>query len=142
MAKQNKGEQAAVETVTEQAAVVENFTLTFRTMHPKNRCSYGVAGNAGIVVFDLNLFAGSDQPGFAPPAIITVDAVLKPVRSVMKVDKAEAAAARAAEKAAKAAERVEAARLKAEAKALKAQQALEAAQAKVAAAQAGAAPTE
>jgi hypothetical protein len=139
----NKSNEAVAEVVEQAApAVVENTTLTFRTMHPKNRCSYGVAGNAGIVVFDLNLFAGSEVAGFTPPATITVDVLLKAVRTVARVDKAEAQAARAAEKAAKAQERVEAARIKAEEKAAKAKAALEAAQARVAAAQAAAPATE
>jgi hypothetical protein len=42
-------------------------TLTYRKSHPKDRCSYGVAGVAGIVVFDTRLFADGK-----PPKTITV----------------------------------------------------------------------
>jgi hypothetical protein len=43
-------------------------TLTFRKTHPKNRCSFGVKGVPGIVVFDCGLFADGK-----PPKTITVD---------------------------------------------------------------------
>lgn len=50
-------------------------TLTFRRNHPGGgplgRCSYGVAGVPGIVVFDLGLF-----PGGVAPATITLDCEL------------------------------------------------------------------
>lgn len=50
-------------------------TLTFRRNHPGGgplgRCSYGVAGVPGIVVFDLGLF-----PGGIAPATITLDVPL------------------------------------------------------------------
>lgn len=52
-----------------------NFTLSFRRNHPGGgplgRCSYGLAGVPGIVVFDLGLF-----PGGVAPATITLDVQL------------------------------------------------------------------
>lgn len=52
-----------------------NFTLTYRRNHPGGgplgRCSYGLAGVPGIVVFDLGLF-----PGGVAPATITLDVAL------------------------------------------------------------------
>jgi hypothetical protein len=36
--------------------------LVYRKAHPKNRCSYGIPGVTGIVVFDLNLFADGKAP--------------------------------------------------------------------------------
>lgn len=52
-----------------------NFKLTFRRNHPGGgplgRCSYGLAGVPGIVVFDLGLF-----PGGVAPAEITLDVAL------------------------------------------------------------------
>jgi hypothetical protein len=56
------------EPTTEQAT---NYTLTFRKSHPKNRCSYGVVGVPGIVVFDVGLFAGKK-----PPKSIVLDCAL------------------------------------------------------------------
>jgi hypothetical protein len=64
-----------VEQPTEQSP---NFTLTFRRTHPKNRCSYGVAGVPGLAVFDVSLFAGKK-----PPKAIVLDVALatgKPVK--------------------------------------------------------------
>lgn len=79
-----------------------NRVLTYRRNHPQNRCSYGIAGVSGIVVFDLGLFANG-----APPPTITVDVDLALPKAVPeKLDKAQSAAARAAEKATKAAERL------------------------------------
>lgn len=50
-------------------------TLTFRRFHPGGgplgRCSYGLPGVAGIVVFDVGLF-----PGGEVPSTITVDCTL------------------------------------------------------------------
>ena len=106
--------------------VPPNFTLHWRKDHPKNRCSYGVAGVTGIVVFDKNLFAGE------PPLTITVDVELAQPKPDGKAAKAEAAAAKAAEKLAKAEERRIAAELKAAEKAEKATKALAAAQARAA----------
>lgn len=52
-----------------------NFTLTYRRQHPGGgplgRCSYGLAGVAGIVVFDMGLF-----PNGVAPATITLDVAL------------------------------------------------------------------
>lgn len=49
--------------------------LTFRRLHPGGgplgRCSYGVAGVSGIVVFDMGLF-----PGGVAPATITLSCEL------------------------------------------------------------------
>jgi len=56
------------EQATEQTS---NSTLTFRKTHPKNRCSYGVPGVPGIVVFDIGLFAGKK-----PPRSILLDCAL------------------------------------------------------------------
>jgi hypothetical protein len=56
---------------TEQPMVATNHTLTYRKVHPQGRCSYGVAGVAGIVVFDLKLFADGK-----PPATIVLDCAL------------------------------------------------------------------
>lgn len=113
-----------------------NFTLEYRRDHPKSRCSYGVAGVAGIVVFDLNLIAGSDQPGFTMPSTITIDVPLAEPKADNKAAKAEQAALRAAERAAKAEARVAAAQEKAQERAGKLAAAAAAAQAKLAAAQA------
>lgn len=119
-------------------ATSSNFVLTFRTNHPKNRVSYGVAGVTGIVVFDLNLFAD----GVAPPTI-TIDAELKAPKVASTTAKAEAAAVRAAEKLAKAQAKADAAAAKLAEKAAKAQAALDKAQAKVdAAAKVDAPPAE
>lgn len=53
----------------------KSVTLSFRRNHPGGgplgRCSYGVAGVPGIVVFDLGLF-----PGGVAPATITLDCEL------------------------------------------------------------------
>lgn len=70
-----------------------NFTLSFRRNHPGGgplgRCSYGLAGVPGIVVFDLGLF-----PGGVAPATITLDVELaQPVpRKVAGVTSAVVAA--------------------------------------------------
>lgn len=72
-------------------------TLTFRRNHPGGgplgRCSYGVAGVPGIVVFDLGLF-----PGGIAPATITLDVVLAEpaVRKAAGVTSAVVAAANVA----------------------------------------------
>jgi len=59
-----------------------NHTLTYRKNHPGNRCSYGIAGVPGIVVFDMKLFADGK-----PPATIVLDCalalpVVKPAKTV------------------------------------------------------------
>jgi hypothetical protein len=119
--------------------IFPNYMLTFRRNHPGNRCSYGIAGNSGIVVFDRGLVAGtvpttseSDLGGM--PAEITLNTLLVSPKSDSKVDKAAAAAAKAQEKADKAAKRAADAQAKIAEKAAKAAAALAAAQAKVAAA--------
>lgn len=72
-------------------------TLTFRRNHPGGgplgRCSYGVAGVPGIVVFDMGLF-----PGGVAPATITLDVVLAEpaVRKAAAVTSAVVAAANVA----------------------------------------------
>ena len=122
---------------TDSAAVMApapNFVLTYRTEHPKNRCSYGVAGVSGIVVFDRNLFATD-----TPPATITLDFELKQPQVKSSTAKAEAAAARLAEKAAKAQERLDKAAAKLAEKQAKAQEAADKAQAKLDAATASSA---
>lgn len=122
-----------------------NFVLTFRRNHPGNRCSYGIAGNSGIVVFDRGLVAGtvpttSNEDLGGMPATITLDAEMVEPKAVAKADKAEAQAAKAKEKADKAAAKVAAAEAKAAAKVAKAQEAAAKAQAKVAAAAAKVVP--
>lgn len=117
---------------------VSNMRLTYRREHPGNRCSYGIAGNSGIVVFDKGLFAGSDQPGFTAPATITLDCEMVQPKADNKTAKAEAAAVKLAERAAKAQAKIEAAQAKAEGKRVAADEALAKARAKVEAAQAAA----
>lgn len=119
-----------------------NFVLNYRRDHPKNRCSYGIAGNPGIVVFDIGLFAGSDQPGFVAPASITLSCEMVPVKADTKTAKAEEQAAKAAEKAAKAEAKAQAAAARIAEKAAKAQERAAAAQAKADAVAAKAAGTE
>lgn len=69
-------------------------TLHFRRMHPGGgslgRCSYGVPGVPGIVVFDLGLFANG-----VPPATITINVALAApqARKVAGVTSAVVAAA-------------------------------------------------
>jgi hypothetical protein len=143
MAKSNGNTaQAEVTTgTTEQAAApaaTPNHTLVYRRDHPQNRCSYGISGVPGIVVFDKSLFANG-----TPPPVIVLDCELAQPKPDTKALKAEQAAARAAERAAKAEARIAAAKAKAEEKAAKAKAQLEAALAKAKAAQdAAAAPSE
>lgn len=122
---------------TEAPAAVANFVLHYRREHPGNRCSYGIAGNAGIVVFDKGLFQGSDQAGFQAPAVITLDCEMVPIKQDNKTAKAEAAAAKLVEKAQKAQAKILAAQAKAEERQKKADEALRKAQEKVAAATSG-----
>jgi hypothetical protein len=127
---------AAVETATQEVVTAgPNFTLTYRRQHPSKRSSYGIAGNAGIVVIDNGLFPGSNVEGWQPPATITVDCELVPVKADNKTQKAEQAAAKLAERAAKAQAKIEAAQAKAAEKKAKADAAMAAAQAKLKAAQ-------
>jgi len=125
--------------VVEAPAAGPNFSMTYRRQHPANRSSYGVSGNSGIIVFDNGLFPGSTEAGWTPPAVITLDCELVPVKADNKTAKAEAAAAKAQEKAAKAQAKIEAAQAKAVEKQRKADEAMAAAKAKLEAAQAAAA---
>lgn len=65
-------------------AVDGNSTLTYRRAHPGGgtlgRCSYGIPGVAGIVVFDVALFL----PG-APPAMLTLAGVTLAAPTARKV---------------------------------------------------------
>lgn len=110
-------------------AVAENQVLTYRRDHPKDRCSYGIAGVSGIVVFDKGLFLNG-----VPPQTITLDVNLALPKPDGKAAKAEAAAARLAERAAKAEARAAAQAAKVAERAAKAEAALAAAKAKIAAA--------
>lgn len=123
------GPQAVPTPAAPAAAPTTNFTLEYRREHPGNRCSYGIAGNAGIVVIDRGLLA---DPAFKGP--ITVDVALVPVKADNKQARAEAQAAKLAERALKAQQKIEAAAAKAKERQDKANAALEAARAKVAAA--------
>jgi hypothetical protein len=109
------------------------MVLVYRREHPGNRCSYGIAGNKGIVVFDKGLFAGGPEVD-APPTI-TLDCEMVPVKADQKEEKARKAADKAADKLAKAQAKIEKAQATAAAKADKAKAALAKAQDKVAAAQ-------
>ena len=141
---QDQAEQVSQEAPASTPEVVAgpNFTLAFRRNHPQNRCSYGIAGNPGIVVFDRGLVAGTvpvsgsgtDLGGM--PETIEVPFALVPVKADNKTAKAEAQAAKLAEKARKAQEKIEAAQRKAEEKKAKAEAAAKAAQERLAAAQA------
>jgi len=139
---QPTGEQSVAVEITG-TVVAPNYMLTFKRNHPQDRCSYGVAGNPGIVVFQRGLFVGArpftsntDQGGL--PGTITLNCELVQPKADNKTAKAEVAAAKAVEKAAKAQAKIEAAQAKATEKAVKAAAALEAAKAKIAAAQAAA----
>jgi hypothetical protein len=103
----------------------------YRRDHPQDRCSYGIAGVSGIVVFDKGLFANG-----VPPTTITVDCALAQPKADAKAEKARLAAERAQDRATKAAVKIEAAQARAAEKSAKAAEALAKAQAKVAAAQA------
>lgn len=107
----------------------ENHTLVYRRDHPQNRSSYGIAGVAGIVVFDKGLFADG-----TPPPSITLDCLLAPPQLDNKTAKAEAAAQKAVEKAEKEAAKVKKAQLKAAERQAKADKALADAKAKAEAA--------
>ena len=70
-------------------APTANHTLTYRKNHPGNRCSYGIVGVPGIVVFDMKLFADGK-----PPATIVLDCALAvPTPKAEKADKAKPVAA-------------------------------------------------
>lgn len=148
----NKSNIHAVETVTEQAsteqvAAVEapvagpNYRLEYRRDHPGGgalgRCSYGIAGVSGIVVFDKSLFVGG-----VAPASITCDCEFVQPKLDAKQAKVEAAAVKAADRAAKQQARLEAQTAKAVERQAKADAKLAEAKAKIEAAQAKAAPVK
>lgn len=128
-----------VQEATPVAQATANFTLNYRRQHPGGgalgRCSYGVPGVSGIVVFDMSLFQGG-----VAPATITVDVPLALPKAPVASAKAAEAAAKLAERAAKAQAKIEAAAAKAAEAQAKAESKLAAARAKVAAATAMAAP--
>ena len=85
-------------------AVEGNYTLTFKRNHPQDRSSYGIEGNAGIVVFQRSLFVGATAPvdNFdlaGLPRTIVLDSLMASPQA--KASKSEAAAEKAAAKAAK-----------------------------------------
>lgn len=127
--KQVAVEEQAPAQEQEQAQPVTNHTLVYRRDHPQNRCSYGIAGVPGIVVFDKGLFAN----GVAPETI-TLDCVLTEVKEDKKVARATAQAAKLQERATKAQQRIELATAKAKERQEKAEAALAAAKARLAAA--------
>lgn len=114
--------------------VMPNYTLVYRREHPGARCSYGIQGVSGIVVFDEGLFADGK-----PPATIVLSCELAQPKPDNKALKAELAAQKAIEKAAKQKAKIEAAQAKAVERQAKADAALAAAKAKVEAAAAAAA---
>ena len=110
--------------------VTPNYTLHYRRDHPQDRCSFGVAGVPGIVVWPKGMFANG-----VPPSTITTDVELAQPKASVTDAKAAKAAERAAkleERATKARERVEAQAAKAAERQAKATAALEAARAKAA----------
>lgn len=111
-----------------------NNTLTYRRDHPGNRCSFGIAGVPGIVVFDKGLFADG-----VAPATIEMDCALALPKADNKAAKAEAQAAKLAERAAKATAKAEAQAAKLKERQDKAEAAVAAAKAKADAAKAQAA---
>jgi hypothetical protein len=134
------GGTAPAPAVIEAPAAVPNYTLTYRRDHPGGgalgRCSYGIAGVNGIVVFDYTLFADGKAP-----ATIMVDVPLAQPKPDLKEAKAAAAAQKLIDRAAKATAKIEAAKVKALERQVKADAALAAAKAKIeAATKAAAAP--
>lgn len=129
-------EQATTEATPAPVAAGPNFVIVYRRDHPGNRCSYGISGTSGIVVFDKGLF----KDGVAPPSI-TLDCEMAQPKVDNKTAKAEAAAAKLVERAAKAQQKIEAAAAKAAERQAKADAALAAAKAKVEAAAAAKAAT-
>lgn len=111
------------------AQATSNFVLVYRRDHPGNRCSYGIAGVPGIVVFDKGLFADG-----VAPASITLDCAMALPKVDNKTAKAEEAARKAQEKADKAAKKLEESQRKAKERAQAAADKLAKAQAKLAAA--------
>ena len=149
MAKSNRGNLSAVETpAAAQAEVTEvqatpaagpNYTVTYRRDHPGGgalgRCSYGIPGVSGIIVFDKSLFIDGVQP-----QSITMSCEFVQPKADNKTAKAEAKLAKEAERAQKAQARIEAQAAKAAERQAKADKALADAKAKVEAAQSKAAP--
>lgn len=154
MAKSNRGNLSAVEStpaaqaeqVQEAAPVVveapapqPNYTVMYRRDHPGGgalgRCSFGINGVSGIIVFDKALFAG------AVPSIITMDCEFVQPKPDAKEAKAQAQAVKLAQKAEAAKLKLEQQSAKAAERQAKADKALADAKAKVEAAQAGAAKT-
>lgn len=121
--------QTTTEASAQAAQPTTNNILTYRRDHPGERCSYGIAGVPGIVVFDKGLFAD----GVAPPTI-TLSCLLALPRPDKKAEREAARVAKAEEKARKAQERLVAQQAKAVERQAKAQEALAKAQAKAAAA--------
>lgn len=88
----------AVETPANPVPEVVASVLQFRRFHPGGgplgRCSYGIAGVPGIVVFDMGLFAG----GIAPQTITINVELAKPMpRKVAGVTSAVVAGANSAQ---------------------------------------------
>ena len=71
---------------TKQPTATSNNTLTYRKNHPGNRCSFGIPGVPGIVVFDKRLFAD----GKAPKSIVLdCDLAVPAAKPAAKVGKAQ-----------------------------------------------------
>ena len=97
--------------INSNATAAETFTtLVYRKQHPGGgslgRCSYGVAGVPGIVVFDMGLFSPETlaSNGGMPPATLTINVAFSApkVRKAANVTSAVVAAANTAQAAAKA----------------------------------------
>lgn len=132
-------EVTAPVTAQPEAQAEPNHVIVYRRDHPGGgalgRCSYGIPGNPGIVVFDKSLF-----PDGNPPASITLDCVMVSPRTKVVTAKAQDAAIKAAERAAKAQAKIEAAAAKARERQEKADKALAEAKARVEAARASQTP--
>jgi hypothetical protein len=126
MAKHNTNETNTTQPSSIETVTTVNTSITYRRDHPGNRCSFGIAGVPGIVVFDKGLFADPNNI----PTTISLDIPLQLPRAVEKVSKDEQKAEKARLKAEKEAEKVKAAAEKAAAKQAKADAALAAAKAK------------
>lgn len=126
MAKNNTNETNTTQAPSTETIATVNTSITYRRDHPGNRCSFGITGVPGIVVFDKGLFADPNNV----PTTITLDIPLQLPRAVEKVSKDEQKAEKARLKAEKEAEKVKAAAEKAAAKQAKADAALAAAKAK------------
>lgn len=130
---QPTAEVAPVETSQAAEGSQPNHVIMYRRDHPGGgalgRCSYGIAGVPGIVVFDKSLF-----PDGVPPASITLDCVVVSPRTRVVTAKAELQAQKAIERAQKAQARIDAAAAKAAERQAKADKALADAKARVEAA--------